>query len=67
LSGQATDELVDRARIALREAGNRAMALNAFEAAARSYGSALELWPRQDAERPRVLLSYGKALAGTVL
>ncbi|MDX6436288.1 MAG: hypothetical protein QOK34_1122, partial [Gaiellaceae bacterium] len=63
LSGQATDEFAERARIALREAGARAMALNAFEAAARSYASALELWPKHDTERPRVLLSYGKALA----
>ena len=36
----------ERARVALREAGDRATALNAFDAAARSYGSALELWPR---------------------
>jgi class 3 adenylate cyclase/tetratricopeptide (TPR) repeat protein len=63
LSGQPTDEVEERARIALRDAGARAMALNAFDAAARSYGSALELWPRHDPERPRVLLSYGKALA----
>src|SRR5262249_31764306 len=42
--------------------GDRATALNAFEAAARSYASALELWPADDDERPRLLLSYGTAL-----
>jgi tetratricopeptide (TPR) repeat protein len=62
-SGQPTDELEDRARFALREAGDRATALNAFDAAARSYGTALELWPIEDAERPRLLLAYGTALA----
>jgi class 3 adenylate cyclase/tetratricopeptide (TPR) repeat protein len=62
-SGQPTDKLVERARLALREAGDRATALNAFDPAARSYASALELWPTDDRERPRLLLSYGAALA----
>jgi class 3 adenylate cyclase/tetratricopeptide (TPR) repeat protein len=62
-SGSPTDELVEQARLALREAGDRAMALNAFDAAVRSFGSALELWPRDDPDRPRILLSYGRALA----
>jgi class 3 adenylate cyclase/tetratricopeptide (TPR) repeat protein len=62
-SRQPTDELANRARHALREAGDRAAALNAFDAAARSYASALELWPTNDPERPRLLLSYGTMLA----
>jgi class 3 adenylate cyclase/tetratricopeptide (TPR) repeat protein len=62
-SRQPTDELANRARHALREAGDRAAALNAFDAAARSYASALELWPPNDAERPRLLLAYGTMLA----
>jgi class 3 adenylate cyclase/tetratricopeptide (TPR) repeat protein len=62
-SRQATDELAERAQFALREAGDRATALNAFEAAARSYESALELCPADDRERPHLLLSYGTALA----
>jgi class 3 adenylate cyclase/tetratricopeptide (TPR) repeat protein len=61
--GQPTYELEDRARLALREAGDRATALNAFDAAARSYETALGLWPSGDPERPRLLLSYGTALA----
>ena len=39
------------------------MALNAFESAARSYGSAVELWPADDPDRARLLLSYGRALS----
>jgi class 3 adenylate cyclase/tetratricopeptide (TPR) repeat protein len=62
-SGQATEELTEPARLAFREAGDRAAALNAFEAAARSYAAALELWPPDDLERPRLLLSYGTMLA----
>jgi class 3 adenylate cyclase/tetratricopeptide (TPR) repeat protein len=62
-SGDSTDELADRARLALREAGDRATALHAFDAAVRSYESALELWPQTDAERPLLMLSYGLALA----
>src|SRR5262249_46968409 len=62
-SGQAVDEFSERARLALREAGDRATALNAFDAAARSYASSLELWPAEDEERPHLLLSYGTALA----
>jgi class 3 adenylate cyclase/tetratricopeptide (TPR) repeat protein len=61
-SGQPTEQLAERARFVLREAGDRAIALNAFDSAARSYTSALELWPVDDPERPRLLLSYGRAL-----
>jgi tetratricopeptide (TPR) repeat protein len=52
----------DRARIALRRAGDRALALNAFGSAARFFGGALELAPPPE-ERPELLFSYGKALA----
>src|ERR687892_376223 len=44
-SGQEMDDLAERARLAYREAGDRATALNAFAPAARFYGAALELWP----------------------
>jgi class 3 adenylate cyclase/tetratricopeptide (TPR) repeat protein len=62
-SRQPTEELAERARLVLREAGDRAASLNAFDAAARSYASALELWPPDDVERPLLLLSYGTVLA----
>ncbi|MGH3032899.1 MAG: ATP-binding protein, partial [Gaiellaceae bacterium] len=61
-SGQATDDLAERARLAYREAGERALALHAFAAAARFYGAALELWPEDDTERPYILLRRGQAL-----
>jgi class 3 adenylate cyclase/tetratricopeptide (TPR) repeat protein len=58
----ATLPLADRARFALRRAGDRAFALNAFAAAARLYERALELWPAHDSERPRLELHLGHAL-----
>jgi tetratricopeptide (TPR) repeat protein len=54
--------LANRARLALRRAGDRAFALNAFAAAARLYEQALELWPADDPERPRLELHHGRAL-----
>ncbi|MGH2996730.1 MAG: ATP-binding protein, partial [Gaiellaceae bacterium] len=62
-AGLETGVLIERARVALREAGDRASALNAFPAAARFYTAALELWPREDAERPQLLFRYGRALS----
>jgi tetratricopeptide (TPR) repeat protein len=54
--------LVAPAREALRDAGDRALALNAFAAAASAYARALELWPRGDDELPRLRLRHGQAL-----
>jgi class 3 adenylate cyclase/tetratricopeptide (TPR) repeat protein len=56
-----TDELVRATRLALRDAGDRAALLNAFAAAARDYDRALELWPEDDGERPRLLLAAAAA------
>jgi class 3 adenylate cyclase/tetratricopeptide (TPR) repeat protein len=60
-TGAATEDLSERARVALREAGDRASGLNAFAAAARFYSSALELWPSGDSGRPSLLFAYGVA------
>jgi class 3 adenylate cyclase len=60
-TGQDTAGLTGPARLALREAGDRASQLNAFAAAARWYAAALELWPAGDPERPRLLLRLGAA------
>jgi tetratricopeptide (TPR) repeat protein len=60
-SGQDTAALAERARLASREAGDRALDLNAFAAAARWYAAALELWPAGDPERPRLLFRLGQA------
>ena len=60
--GVVTSPIAERARIALRAAGERAFALNAFAAAARHFGKALELWPGDDPERPVLELKHGRAL-----
>ena len=60
-AGQDTTVLADRARLALRNAGDRALDLNAFAAANRWYAAALEVWPAGDAERPQVLMRLGRA------
>jgi class 3 adenylate cyclase/tetratricopeptide (TPR) repeat protein len=57
-AGAETDGLTERARLALREAGDRAEALGAYPVARGLFERALELWPRDDPDRPRVLLSY---------
>jgi class 3 adenylate cyclase/tetratricopeptide (TPR) repeat protein len=54
-------ELLARARVAARDAGDRALALGAFPAAARLYEAALELWPADDAQRAELLLAYARS------
>jgi predicted ATPase/class 3 adenylate cyclase len=61
-AGLPTDELVEPARVALKEAGDRALALNAFALAARSYDRALALWPKEDSDRPELLFRLARAL-----
>jgi class 3 adenylate cyclase/tetratricopeptide (TPR) repeat protein len=61
-AGRDTADLEGPARLALRAAGDRAMGLGAYAAAARAYAAAVELWPAGDPERPRLLLEYGRAL-----
>ncbi|MDQ2981185.1 MAG: AAA family ATPase [Actinomycetota bacterium] len=59
-AGLEDDLLVERARGALREAGARATALNAFGQAARFYERALELAP-DESERAELLFRQGRA------
>jgi class 3 adenylate cyclase/tetratricopeptide (TPR) repeat protein len=61
-AGQDASEFAEPARLALRDAGDRALALNAFAAAARFYRAALELWPKEHPERPQLLLRLGTAV-----
>ena len=61
-AGSPSRELVERARTPLRQAGDRAYALNAFEAAIGFYEAALDRWPDEDPERGEVLLACGRAL-----
>jgi predicted ATPase/class 3 adenylate cyclase len=61
-AGLPVGDLAGRARIALRQAGDRAAALNAPAAAGRFYAAALELCPEDDEERPYLLLRLGREL-----
>ena len=51
-TGGTEPELAARARVALRDAGDRARRLHSFAAAESHYAAALELWPEEDGERP---------------
>ena len=62
VSGGATDSMVDRARFALREAGDRAYGLGAYPAALAFYRDAVELWPRDDQGRPMLLFRFGQTV-----
>jgi tetratricopeptide (TPR) repeat protein len=57
---QDTGTFADRARTALRDAGDRALALNSFAQAERFYTAALELWP-EDEGRAELLFRLGRA------
>jgi class 3 adenylate cyclase len=59
---QETGELEERARLALRAAGDHALTLYAFGAAAAFFRRALELWPEEDGDRGGLLLGLGTAL-----
>ena len=61
-AGENTGDLAERARVALVHAGDRALALNAFAAAARFYRDALGLRTAADSERAQVLFHLGEAL-----
>jgi class 3 adenylate cyclase/tetratricopeptide (TPR) repeat protein len=60
--GAATDEMRDRARVALRDAGDRAFALGAFAIAERNYDAAVGFWPTDDGARPRLLFRRAQAM-----
>jgi class 3 adenylate cyclase/tetratricopeptide (TPR) repeat protein len=60
-AGDVDERLVERARLALRDAGDRAAALNNHATAAAQYEAALDLWP-DDPDRPRLLLRRGRSL-----
>ena len=60
-AGSEDGELSERARIALRDAGDRALSLQAWPAAARFYTEALELWPEEDPSLPHLHFRCGRA------
>jgi tetratricopeptide (TPR) repeat protein len=61
-AGGATPELTAQTRRALRDAGDRALTLHAFPAAARLFRAALERCPADEPERPWILFGLGKSL-----
>jgi class 3 adenylate cyclase/tetratricopeptide (TPR) repeat protein len=61
-SGGDEDGLAGRARLALRDAGDRAAALNAHTAAVAYYTDALALWPADDPDRPDLQFRRARAL-----
>ncbi len=60
-SNSDVTELVEGARLSLRSAGDRALALNSFATAARHYRDALDIWPDEDPDLPALLLTLGKS------
>src|SRR5436305_14116248 len=61
-AAQDDTELVNRAGPALRDAGDRAMTLNALPQAEAYFRRALELSSADDPQRPALLLRRGRAL-----
>jgi class 3 adenylate cyclase len=59
-SGQETAALEERARLAFRDAGERALALSAIPPARHFFAQALELWPEQDPGWPYVVLRHAQ-------
>jgi class 3 adenylate cyclase/tetratricopeptide (TPR) repeat protein len=62
-AGLPPADLTEPARLALKEAGDRAFALNSFQAAARSYERALGLGREDAADRPELMFRFAHALA----
>ena len=60
-AGEVDDDLCERARVALENAGDRAFGLAAYVDAARLYDKALELTEEHSVERARLMLSVGQA------
>src|SRR2546421_1275261 len=61
-AGRDGADLAERTRLALREAADRAFALNAYAAAEGYYGEALALWPPDDEERSELLFRRAHTL-----
>jgi tetratricopeptide (TPR) repeat protein len=61
-ANQDVEPLASRARVALRDAGDRAYGLNALAAAAAFYKEALELSDEEDPEWGHTLVRYGRSL-----
>ncbi|MDQ2910244.1 MAG: hypothetical protein M3R39_04410, partial [Actinomycetota bacterium] len=64
-AGRDAAHLLEPARLALRDAGDRAASLHAWPAAARFYTEALELWPPDDVELAHLRFRCGNASFNT--
>jgi DNA-binding SARP family transcriptional activator len=60
-TGGEDPAIVERARVALRAAGDRALGVASYASAAHFYSAALGLWPEQDPDRVWVLVQAGRA------
>jgi class 3 adenylate cyclase/tetratricopeptide (TPR) repeat protein len=60
-TGEDVPNLETQARLALRDAGDRAASLGALPAAVSFYRQALEIWPEDDPDRALLLLRQGHA------
>src|SRR4051794_4358575 len=60
-TGQPTEELELRTRLALRDAGDRASALSSLTAAQQHYYAALVLWPKDDPAWPELVIAAADA------
>jgi tetratricopeptide (TPR) repeat protein len=60
-TGQDDPALAERARLALRAAGDRTLAVASYVSAARFYRTALQLCPEQDPKRVWLLIDAGRA------
>jgi DNA-binding SARP family transcriptional activator/class 3 adenylate cyclase len=60
-AGRDDPELTERARLALRAAGERAAGLGVFPTAARYYAEALRLWPDDHPDGPRLRFRAAEA------
>jgi tetratricopeptide (TPR) repeat protein len=63
-TGQPTEELELRTRLALRDAADRASALSSLSAAQQHYYAALLLWPKDDPAWPELVISTADAGLG---
>jgi class 3 adenylate cyclase/tetratricopeptide (TPR) repeat protein len=61
-AGADTAALEEPARRALREAGDRAYTLSAYQTARTYYAAALEAWPEGEPRDPELLIRYGRVL-----
>jgi class 3 adenylate cyclase/tetratricopeptide (TPR) repeat protein len=61
-AGGDVTQFADAARIALADAGDRALGLHAYDAAVRFFRAALDLLPEGDSTRGRLLLRLGRTL-----